>query len=92
MNRFAMVALLTAVAVAPAQDKPAQTPPAQSKPAQMAAATRSTVGLPAAITGLVVNGSEVEAAPATAASKVIDRKSTRLNSSHSSVSRMPSSA
>lgn len=64
MNHFALVALCTVLANATAQDKPA---------AQAPAPARSTVGLPAEITGLVVNGSEVEAAPATTASKVIVR-------------------
>ena len=40
----------------------------------------------------VSNASDVDAAMNAAASAFEDRKSTRLNSSHSSVSRMPSSA
>lgn len=64
MNRFALVALCTVFANASAQDKPA---------AQAPEPARSTVGLPSELTGLVVNGSEVEAAPASATSKVIVR-------------------
>ena len=47
--------------------------------------------IPAAVETLLAHFDDIEAA-GRAVSAIIDRKSTRLNSSHSSVSRMPSSA
>ena len=52
----------------------------------------ATVAVPTSFTGVTLNGSGDATGTAAITANEVDRKSTRLNSSHSTLSRMPSSA